>query len=341
MREKIETITSSRRNMAVFVILATFLLLAVSLLFPHPAYAWPLDDLKNWVNDTVKGFVEGMLNTSVSFMDVMNVGTYITAPFDQLLNPGQSDQSSTYGVVKGIQTTVKGLGASILSLALLMQLIKISQKVDGSQTFPVVKEIVLLLVFFFVFNYLIGHSFDICTAAYDEINKSITGLWGDGGRGSVAKFKFGDSTDIQLDLATLLVLLIIMLIMLFTSFIAAIISYALVFARALQLYIMAACSPIPFALMAFDETRQMGVNFCKNFIAVSLSGLIIACLILVYPALVGDILTAGAFSPGDSGEWVIGWENAALACVPVVACSAMYVYALMKSGSWARDILGG
>ena len=238
-----------------------------------------------------------------------------------------------------IQTVVKSLGASILSLALLMQLIKISQRVDGSQTFPVVKEIVILLIFFFVFNYLINHSFDICSAAYNEINKSITALWDGNQRGEIAKIEFGDSVEVGLD--TLIGMIIIMVIMLLASFIAAIISYALVFARALQLYIMAACSPIPFSLMAFDETRQMGVNFCKNFIAVALSGLIIACLIMVYPSLVVDILTAGALGGSQADSWKIAWDSAALMAVPVVACSFMYIYALMKSGAWARDILGG
>ena len=34
--------------------------------------------------------------------------------------------------------------------------------------------------------------------------------------------------------------------------------------RAMQLYVMAAFSPLPFALLGFDETKNYGVSFCKN-----------------------------------------------------------------------------
>lgn len=337
MREQIELITASRRNMILFTVFSAVFLFAVSMLLPQPAYAWPLDDLVNTIKDAVKGLAEDMLNSSVAAMNLFNMDKYLTAPFDQLLNPGKGS-GSTYTIVTGIQTVVKTLGQSILAFALLMQLVKISQRIDSSATLPVVKEILILAVFFMVFSYLINHSFEICTAAYNEINNVISTLWSGNKRGEVANMQFSDTTDVGLD--SVLFLAVVTLFMWVVTVVAAVIAYAMIFARAIQLYIMAACSPIPFSLMAFDETRQMGIGFCKNFLSVALAGLIIACLILVYPGLVGDILTSSGISMSE-GKWTIDAGAVILSVVPIIACSFMYIFALLKSGSWARDILGG
>lgn len=338
MIEKIETITASRKNMTMFAVLAALSLLTLAVLFPHPAYAFGLDSLEDWLGGIMKDYAEGLLNSSISLMNLFGMDDSLTAPFSQLLSPGKGD-SSTYNVIMGIQSVVKTLGQSILAFALLLQLVKISQRIDGSQTLPVVKEIGLMALYFFAFSYLVNHSFDICSAAYGEINNIINDLWDGQTRGSVTEAHFDDTTNMTLVAGIQMVS--IMLFMWLTTLISCVVAYAMIFARAIQLYIMAACAPIPFSLLAFEETRQMGVGFCKNFIAVALAGLIISCLILIYPGLIMEILKSTAGISLVSGKYVINVGSVILALVPIIGVSFMYVFALIKSGSWARDILGG
>ncbi len=51
----------------------------------------------------------------------------------------------------------------MLSFVFTVQLIKISQRMDGSSSMPAVKEVVFLLVFF-MFLFLVQHSFELMQA---------------------------------------------------------------------------------------------------------------------------------------------------------------------------------
>ena len=118
---------------------------------------------------------------------------------------------------------------------------------------------------------------------------------------------------------------------------AYIVALVVCWARALQLYIMAAFSPIPLSLMSLDETRQMGVGYLKNFAAVCLAGVIILVLLVSFPIVLGGLnaATAGTGTPIDS---VVGGLSYAL---QYMAMCVLLILSLAKSGSWARDILGG
>lgn len=328
---------TNKKYMVLITIAVTLLLLMT---FPTTAYAWPIEDLQNWVKDDILiGSAENMLNSSIDITNWLGVDDFLTAPFDRLLSPNSGDKSTTYTVISGVQTSAIALGKSILALALLMQMVKISQRVDAQQTIPMLKEIVVLVVFFLVFSWLIDHSWDICSAAYDEINKLIESIYSGNAAESMGRMKFGDSSNVTISAA--LLLLIVMLFMWLVSLIACVVAYAMVLARAIQLYILAALSPIPFALLGFEETRQMGIGFCKNFLAVALAGLILACLILIYPGLIGDILVASGISYDNGSTYQIELESVVLSVIPIIAVSAMYLLACIKSGSWARDLLGG
>ena len=59
---------------------------------------------------------------------------------------------------------------------MLIQLIKISQRIDGSATLPAIKDIVFLIVYATIFIWLIKNSVDICAAAYDTFNDIVNGI---------------------------------------------------------------------------------------------------------------------------------------------------------------------
>ena len=68
------------------------------------------------------------------------------------------------------QTLLIPLAESILALIMLVQLVKISQRIDSTSTLPAVKDIVFLAVFYVIFHWLIVNSLDIVTAIYNIFN---------------------------------------------------------------------------------------------------------------------------------------------------------------------------
>lgn len=99
---------------------------------------------------------------------------------------------------------------------------------------------------------------------------------------------------------------------------------------------MAAFSPIPLALLSEDETRQMGVGYLRNFASVCLVGVVILVLLVIFPIVLGGLNAASAGVPVlDS---VVGGLSYAL---QYLAMCILLILALVKSGGWARDVMGG
>ena len=76
------------------------------------------------------------------------------------------------------------IGCGVLGLVFTLKLIEISQRMDGSQSLPGVKEVVFLLVFFAVFLFLIQNSFDLMASIYEVCGLAIDrveALFGAGG----------------------------------------------------------------------------------------------------------------------------------------------------------------
>jgi hypothetical protein len=81
----------------------------------------------------------------------------------------------------------------------------------------------------------------------------------------------------------------------------------------------------------------MGVGYLKNFAAVCLAGVIILVLLVSFPIVLGGLnaVSAGTGTPIDS---VVGGLSYAL---QYMAMCILLILSLVKSGSWARDIMGG
>lgn len=71
------------------------------------------------------------------------------------------------------KSVVMPTAASILSLVMLIQLIKISQRIDGTATLPAIKDIVFLIIYATIFIWLLKNSLKICAGAYDLFNEMI------------------------------------------------------------------------------------------------------------------------------------------------------------------------
>lgn len=142
----------------------------------------------------------------------------------------------------------------------------------------------------------------------------------------------GDTANV--DVGFLVAMLLVTVLVLFATLFTAVVAYVVSAARAIQLYVMAVFSPIPIALLGFEETRSMGINFFKNFAAVCLAGSILVFLLAIFPVVYSAFV-------GSGGNLVDGDGIITGFLVKSIGIPILFIIAMVKSGAWARDILGG
>jgi hypothetical protein len=332
MIERIRS-TCDERFAAAFA--ATLAILVAALAVPVPAYADIGADINSWLCGVLRDTCNWIFNSQVSVLSSIGTGGVLSADFTQML--GSSGTVTMYDVARGVwEVAILPIGCGVLSFVFTVQLIKISQRMDGNAAMPGVKEVVFLLVFFAVFLFLIQNSFELMRSIYEVCRLAIdrtAGLFGSGSQLSLQAVSITTDDDVAALLAMLVVALVSWLVVIVAYVVALVVSWA----RAIQIYVMAAFSPIPLSLMSLDETRQMGVGYIKNFAAVCLAGVIILVLLVSFPIVLGGLnaATAGTGTPIDS---VVGGLSYAL---QYMAICILLIFSLAKSGSWARDILGG
>lgn len=351
-----KTITRIKRRLPTRLNPAIILLIAasVTLLFPQPVHAAPFWE----VGTNLKNMVcEWLLDMSCwgfnLYNDIaMKIGSsdMLSAPFDSLLGV------STYELTKTIhQTAVIPIAESILALFMLVQLVKISQRIDATATLPAVKDIVFLAVVYVLIHWFIVNSLDIMQAIYkiavDNIIPEIGTAQSNTGffNGELTTSNIPDSTWDELTIGGCFLTLCASILSVIGGVVAYMVAFIVAYARAWQIYAMAAFSSIPIALLGFDETRQMGIGFLKNFAAAVLAGAVMMFLLVIYPLALSTMTTASGATGGASILFLIsipagGTASLASASVLILleflAITFLLIIALIKSGAWAKEILG-
>jgi hypothetical protein len=322
-----------RAAMALAVAAATLAIVALTPVTARAdAFTDIADSVNKWLINTLFGpIINGMFSGALSVVGTINSTTLLTTSFSSLFGHG----TALYELADGVRNSVvKPCAHSILALVMLVQLVRVSEKVDGSATMPAVKEVVELAVFFVIFSWLINNSGEICEAIFDDLTKFNSYIGGGEALSGVALNSVGDNA--ITDFAAIGPLVITALLVFLFAIVAQVFSQLMVYARAIQLYVYFMLSPIPFALMGFEETRHMGINFVKNFVALCLAGTIMMFVLTCFPMLVNMVAAdmTQAASPSDVGNFIL-WP------LKLIAMCLLLILSLMRSGSWAKDILGG
>ena len=316
--------------------LATFLLLALTLVPCQSAYASIADDVNSWLCGVLRDSCNWMFTNQVKVLESIGYDGIIGADFADMLTT--SGSVSMYDIAHGVwNAAILPIGCGVLSLVFTIKLIQISQRMDGSGSLPGVKEVVFLLVFFAVFLFLIQNSFELMEAIYGVVGLAVDrtlALFGSGGAIDLSAVNVVTSDD---DVAALVAMLLVAVISWVVVLAAYIVALVVCWARALQLYVMAAFSPIPLSLMALDDTRQIGIGYLKNFTAVCLAGLIILILLIAFPLILGGLTGAST----GTGTPVDGIATGLTYALQYLSMCILLILSLVKSGAWARDIVSG
>lgn len=290
----------------------------------------------DWLGEGIASFflniAQALFNLFASMMSVVASSSTVSGAFNSLF-----DGAEVWNMVTTVhQTLVIPIAESILALLMLVQLVKISQRIDATATLPAVKDIVFLAVFYVLFHWLIVNSLDVVTAIYDIFNDITTSIL----PSSSAYMAAFDLSSVEPSWDTIggcALLALFGLISVAIGAVAYIIALVVPMARALQLYVMAAFSPIPLSLLGFEESRQMGMGFLKNFAAVALAGAIMMFTMFAYPFLLASV---SGVDSGGLAAIANGTNDGIFSLLSVLAVSIMYIFALAKSGAWAREVLG-
>ena len=350
-------------------ILSFAVLAALVWIIPWPAMGNVFDDAVQGMKD----YADSQLASAI--LGEMGDFSVIPQSFDNLINTNSSNTSSLYTVLHDsfLPQILQYIAAPILTLVMLMQLYKISMKVEGHATLPAVKEVFMLFFTFTLIFMMVRHAWDICEFAFDLFasipekaaasfpqkvlaDKSIGYDWTDVGFGGVLVTYLGS---IGMSLATL---------------IAQAVSFIVIVGRGLEMYFYATLSPLPVALLGFDETKQMGIGFLKNFAALALSYLFVYFILSLWHIVWMDVVFAGPLNVLKAGEAITvlaaGAKGAAAAAgaaaagataagaaaagasaaatitlgavlLRVVAMTVILITALTSTDRMARAVLGG
>lgn len=325
-----------------FIMLAVVIFAAATLFafLPSRAYADIFGDIlgiNSWITQLFCDMANGMLSWIFSFLQSITASDLLIGSFQDLFGSGSSALFRfATDICNGI---IKPIGGTVLALIMLMQLIKISQRVDASATLPGVKEILLLVVMYTIFSFLISNADKLCAAIYEVVNtislyiNNYNPSWSD----TLGSIQFITPSDVDsVSVGDALALVIIAIICFLLSAVAYVVAFVMALARNLQLYMCMTFAPIPIALLGFDETRSMGIGYLKNFASVCLAGTLMVFILMAFPFVAASVID---FS-GDAVSNALGLSML-LNILKVAGVCLLLVFALIKSGSTARDILGG
>lgn len=99
---------------------------------------------------------------------------------------------------------------------------------------------------------------------------------------------------------------------------------------------------IPISLLGFEETKQIGIGYLKNFAAAALAGVVMVLILYLYPHLVTALAVSGGLGKAEMLGLAQGVEtfDSFGVIIKTIAVLITTMMGLVKSGSWAKEILG-
>lgn len=347
------------------------LAVAVTLSSPSVARADTLDDIKNAASGFLDAIGGGLNEAAKSFfgytilalangcLQVASMVVYWVLhlaekagaiiglnDFDHLVTGGAEVSALKTVAEATCNGVVKPLCGTVLSLIMLSRLMKMSQRIDGTQAMPAVKEVLILAVEVGFAAFLVNQAFPLCSDLFNLINGLSSKIVEQSGIGwinfnvDVDAIK-GDG-DAWGTLATGIVLLVLGFTMMRTCIGCTIEMYKAFIGRGLQIYLYAAFSPLLMCFFWVDDTRQWALGFVKGFAACALSGVVVYFAMCALPYALVGIAGAAGLTQADGGITVnVATTSDLFALVGISAGAEAVKMLISNSGQYARDILGG
>ncbi|MCD8316667.1 MAG: conjugal transfer protein TrbL, partial [Eggerthellaceae bacterium] len=129
-------------------------------LVPDSAFAAIGDDINSWLCGLLRDLCNWIFAAQTDVLASIGYDSILGAPFSEMI--ASSGDISMYDIVHSVwEVAILPIGCGVLSLVFIIRLIEISGHMESGQSFPGVKEVIFLLVFFAVFLFLIQNSFEL------------------------------------------------------------------------------------------------------------------------------------------------------------------------------------
>lgn len=263
----------------------------------------------------------------------------LTASFGAILGSGSSIETAVTDVANIV---VKPCALTILAMAVLVQMVSIARRMDQQGgTLPAVREVFALFVFFVIFLALVNGA-DVLMRGVYELCRAIIESSADYLVGSSSVGYTDWTLPEGMDVGHMFLFLLGALLSFGVACGVSVIAFVVGAIRAIEIYLLTMFSPIPFAFMGFEGTRQWGVGYIKEFIAVCLGGAVLVGIQFFIPitleTIVGDLPDMATAFGTDVGGAILGLLSWELKLVGILLAAALTMF---KSGAIARNILGG
>ncbi|PLS30108.1 hypothetical protein Uis1B_2059 [Bifidobacterium margollesii] len=226
----------------------------------------------------------------------------------------------------------------ILSVVIMLRMAQIGLKADGDQR-TALRMVAMAMVQSAIIIVFAQHAADILSALSSigdwmmgRIRHAVpTGSAGRAlGLGTRLKDEIGRAGTI--DQAGMLVVLLPAWLV---SRLATVVVTVVVYLRFIQIYLLTALAPIPFALLGEEHTRQWGIDYIRQFSAVVVQSVVLYLSLVFYRVLAVQSVDPNSYHAGDSlGSWIVSNYGGLL------LASVLLITVVVTSNAAARKVLG-
>lgn len=295
----------------------------------HPAHANEFDDIANGIREMVPWrWSDDLIKSALSMVN-MNTD-YLTQSFNAILGK----DSGAYAFISSVNTTVvKPIAVAVLAIVFLVEVAKIANDFESRGALPPFKDIIFMWICCAVCIFILNKSFEFCEQIFNLFNALVTSTM-DMSTPQGLSYVETDSEFSRMlgNVAECLGVgyiaeLLLGIILFLECAVVTVVTYFSLLARGFQTYVYAALSPIMLAFLGSEKTQQWGISFIKSFLALCLTGLIMAISIKLLPLAALGVAQSG---PDGIGGFFM-----------IVATFGVYIKAMASAGSWAKEIIGG
>ena len=243
----------------------------------------------------------------------------------EILTMSPESNASIWGMIKTVFDILLPIGFSIATIFILISF------VSNAMVFKLnsYEHIVKLFLIFFIGKMILENSFELMGFLYQQVADMIAAI-GMAPTDTAAMEGIDKLINEANELSVIDKILFraqlipISLIMMLVKIFAI----ALAYGRLIEIYIYLAVAPIPIATAVSEEYNHIAKKFFQNYIGVCLQGLIMLLVCTLYSALSVQLVNPTfemSFMGGGIG---------------FLLSSIVLIFALLKSGSWAKAITG-
>ncbi len=247
---------------------------------------------------------------------------------------GINDIDQLGDAIRAVEPVTLSLAVALLALVAMLEFVRMSTSNQQMNSgLPGMEMMFFLMLKVFVGILLVRGAVSLCVTVF-EIGQLLTSSICDavlpGGAASGAAITGADALLEDDDATSTFALIVLWLASAAQVLVTMFVSLFRIFTAS----IMAVMAPIAMVTLLNEDTKQFGIGFIRNFLALSVQGAVLVLIVYLYP-----FLSAAVNSVADA-TWTTGGFAAAAPVIVQIVLVVMVVNATSKSSQIARQLVG-